>query len=227
MCSVQANSLSEMTVSNVQTAVKTTARIKICGITSVEDALVVADAGADAIGLVFYEPSPRYVGIEKAAKIAKAVGPFVTTVALFVNADKKIIDSVLEQVPIQLLQFHGDESVEFCEQFERPYIKALRMREGIDINQLIDNYSSASGILLDAYRPGVPGGTGETFDWQRIPENKTMPIVLAGGLTPKNIQSAVSQTHVYGIDVSGGVERAPGIKDEIKVREFIQHANAG
>jgi len=216
-----------MTVSNVQAVVKTTTRIKICGITSVEDALVVASAGADAIGLVFYEPSPRCVSIEQAAKIAKAVGPFVTTVALFVNADKKIIDSVLRQVSIQLLQFHGDESAEFCEQFARPYIKALRMREGIDVNQLINSYASASGILLDAYTPGIPGGTGETFDWQRIPKNTTMPIVLAGGLTPKNIQAAISQTNVYGVDVSGGVERAPGIKDTIKIREFIQCANLG
>lgn len=216
-----------MTVSNVQAVVKTTTRIKICGITSVEDALAVANAGADAIGLVFYEPSPRYVSIEQAEKIAKAVGPFVTTVALFVNADKKTIDSVLRQVPIQLLQFHGDESEEFCKQFARPYIKALRMREGVDVNQLINSYGSASGILLDTYTPGTPGGTGETFDWQRVPKNTTIPIVLAGGLTPKNVQTAISQTCVYGVDVSGGVERAPGIKDTIKIREFIQHANVG
>ncbi len=226
-CSVQANPLSEMTVSNVQTVVKKTTRVKICGITSVEDALAATNAGADAIGLVFYEPSPRYVSIDQAAKIAKTVGPFVTTVALFVNADKKIIDSVLQQVPISLLQFHGDETAAFCEQFARPYIKALRMRDDIDVNKSISSYTGATGILLDAYAPGVPGGTGETFDWQRIPKNTAVPIVLAGGLTPKNIQTAVGQTAVYGVDVSGGVECAPGIKDAIKIQEFIQRANSG
>lgn len=200
-------------------------RVKICGITSIDDALTVIQAGADAIGLVFYEPSPRNVNIEQAVAIARAVGPFVTVVALFVNADKGLIEQVLKQVPIHVLQFHGDESAEFCEQFSRPYMKALRMRADINVDEMIQRFPSASGILLDAYTPGVPGGTGETFDWQRVPKYASLPLILAGGLTPENINQAVSQTTIYGVDVSGGVERAPGSKDAAKVQAFVQNAN--
>lgn len=219
-----------MIVSDVQKQVnqkiQTNVRIKICGITSVADALIAINAGADAIGLVFYEPSPRYVNIEQAHAIAKAVGPFVTVVALFVNADKAVIENVLQQVPIHVIQFHGDETAEFCEQFSRPYLKALRMREDINVEEMILRFASASGILLDAYMPGVPGGTGETFDWQRVPSDSTMPIILAGGLTPENIREAVQQTNIYGVDVSGGVEAAPGIKDALKIESFIKSANS-
>jgi phosphoribosylanthranilate isomerase len=199
-------------------------RIKICGITSVNDAQQAIHAGADAIGLVFYEPSPRCVSIAVATEIAKSVGPFVTVVGLFVDAKEAFVHKVLSSVSLHVLQFHGDETVEYCESFDRPYIKALRMREEIDVNALIAQYSSASGILLDAYRAGVPGGTGESFDWRRVPSQSIRPIVLAGGLTPENVALAMKTTHVYGVDVSGGVEVSPGCKDPEKVINFVVNA---
>lgn len=197
-------------------------RVKICGITSVADAQIAIKAGADAIGLVFYAPSPRAVSIAQAREIAASVGPFVTVVGLFVDA--AFVHEVLANVALHVLQFHGDESREFCEQFQRPYMKAIRMRPELDVAQAIAEYPSAAAILLDAYRPGVPGGTGETFDWQRVPVQATRPIVLAGGLTPENVALAVQSTQVYGVDVSGGVESAPGKKDLQKVEQFIHNA---
>lgn len=199
-------------------------RVKICGITSVADAQLAVNAGADAIGLVFYEPSPRAVSIEQAREIAASVGPFVTVVGLFVSADEAFIREVLANVALHVLQFHGDESHEFCEQFQRPYMKAIRMRPELDVAQEIADFPSAAAILLDAYRPGVPGGTGETFDWQRVPLQAMRPIVLAGGLTPENVALAVQSTQVYGVDVSGGVESSPGKKDAQKVEQFIHNA---
>lgn len=199
-------------------------RVKICGITSVADAQVAVKAGADAIGLVFYAPSPRAVSIEQAREIAASVGPFVTVVGLFVNADESYICEVLANVGLHVLQFHGDESRKFCEAFQRPYMKAIRMRPELNVEQAIGDYPSASAILLDAYRPGVPGGTGETFDWQRVPTQASCPIVLAGGLTAENVALAIQSTHVYGVDVSGGVEFSPGKKDPQKVEKFIHNA---
>lgn len=199
-------------------------RVKICGITSVADAQIAVKAGADAIGLVFYAPSPRAVSVEQAREIAASVGPFVTVVGLFVNAEETFVREALANVALHVLQFHGDESREFCEQFQRPYMKAIRMRPELDVAQAIAEYPSAAAILLDAYRPGVPGGTGETFDWQRVPLQASRPVVLAGGLTPENIALAVQSTQVYGVDVSGGVESSPGKKDEQKVEQFIHNA---
>lgn len=199
-------------------------RIKICGITSVEDALAAADAGADALGLVFYPASPRAVTLTQARQVALAVGPFVSVTGLFVDADPEFVQSVLAQVPLQLLQFHGDESVDYCESFRRPYMKALRMRPELDVKAAVAAYPSASGILLDAYRPGVPGGTGETFDWARVPQGMSTPLILAGGLTPVNVAESIAITHVYGVDVSGGVESAPGKKDHSKLTAFINNA---
>ena len=201
-----------------------TIRVKICGITSVADAKIAVKAGADAIGLVFYAPSPRAVSIEQSREIAASVGPFVTVVGLFVNADEVFIREVLANVALHVLQFHGDEPSEFCEQFQRPYMKAIRMRPELDVAHAIAEYPSATAILLDAYRPGVPGGTGETFDWQRIPAQATIPIVLAGGLTLENVALAIQSTQVYGVDVSGGVESSPGKKDPQKVEQFIHNA---
>lgn len=201
-------------------------RVKICGLTCVDDALAAVSAGVDAIGLVFYEPSPRCVDIQRAAEIAMAVGPFVTTVGLFVNADREQVERVLAQVPLNLLQFHGDESPEYCEYFQRPYMKALRMKPGLDVADEISRYSSAQGVLLDAYRKGTPGGTGETFDWQRVPRISSKPIVLAGGLEVANVAEAIKVTAPYGVDVSGGVERAHGIKDHQQMIEFIAAAKA-
>jgi phosphoribosylanthranilate isomerase len=202
-------------------------RVKICGITSVDDGLLAVNAGADAIGLVFYEPSPRYVPIALAASIAAAVGPFVSTVGLFVNADADTVRQVLAAVPLQVLQFHGDETADFCDQFQRPYMKAIRMKPDLDVESAIRDYPNAVGILLDAYRKGVPGGTGETFDWARVPlSNNTSlpPIILAGGLTSQNVQAAIQQTRPYGVDVSGGVEQTAGKKDQQKVMNFIKNA---
>jgi phosphoribosylanthranilate isomerase len=199
-------------------------RVKICGITSVADALSAVEVGADAIGLVFYPSSPRAVSVEQARAIAAAVGPFVTVVGLFVDADEDYIREVMTKVSLHVLQFHGNESREFCEQFQRSYMKAVRMKPELNVAQEIDKYLSASAILLDAYRPGVPGGTGETFDWARVPKESVRPIVLAGGLTSENIASAIRSTRVYGVDVSGGVESAPGQKDPHKVTQFIVNA---
>jgi phosphoribosylanthranilate isomerase len=201
-------------------------RIKICGITSVEDGLCAARLGADAIGLVFYSKSPRYVKTSQARDIAYAVGPFTTLVGLFVDESEATIASILEQVPLQLLQFHGNESAAYCQQFARPYVKAIRMQEGLDVKAAINQHPKATGILLDAYRPGVPGGTGEVFDWQRFPKNCEKPMILAGGLRPENIAQAIAETQPYAVDVSGGVEKGPGIKDSEKITAFIKNARA-
>jgi len=200
-------------------------RVKVCGITNIEDALAAAHAGADAIGLVFYAKSPRAVTAEQAAKIIAALPPFVTTVALFVDAPVEDVQQVLQQVPIDLLQFHGDESPEFCVSFQRPYIKALRMQPGIDITQQANMHRSALGILLDAWVPGVPGGTGQTFNWNDIP-SLAQPLVLAGGLTPDNVQQAITQVNPWAVDVSGGLEMSKGRKDHAKVQAFMQAVNA-
>lgn len=199
-------------------------RIKICGITNVDDAMVVVDAGAEALGLVFYAASPRAVVIEQARAIALVAGPFITVTGLFVDAEQEFVSTVLTRVPLQLLQFHGNETPAYCESFARPYIKAIRMRPELDVAAAIAEHPNASGILLDAYRPGVPGGTGETFDWARVPQQSSKPLVLAGGLTPANVADAIRATQVYGVDVSGGVESAPGKKDHGKITSFINNA---
>ena len=197
------------------------ARIKICGITRVKDALAAAQAGADAIGLVFHAASPRAVSVEQARVIAQAMPPFVTVVGLFVDAPEADIRAVLDQVPLDLLQFHGDEPDSFCQRFARPYLKAVRVRPGDDLNALAANWPGASGILLDSYKPGVPGGTGETFDWSMIPSQRSWMLVLAGGLQADNVRQAIDMTAPWAVDVSGGVEAAKGIKDVDKINAFI------
>ena len=184
-------------------------------------------AGGDAIGLVFYADSPRYVSIEKANLIARSVGPLVTVVGLFVNAQPRQVEETIAQVPLNLLQFHGDESPEYCQQFSLPYMKAIRMKSDANVTELIDAYASASGILLDTYRKDTPGGTGECFDWRLVPRQHTPPIILAGGLKPENIQQAIAIAKPYGVDVSGGVESAPGIKDQEKIYAFIRNVKRG
>ena len=198
------------------------ARIKICGITRIEDALAAARAGADAIGLVFHAASPRAVEIEQAASIVRALPPFVSSVGLFVDASEERINEVLRQVPLDMLQFHGDEPDEFCRRFARPYLKAVRMRPGADLQTLVANWPGASGILLDSYKPGVPGGTGEVFDWSKVPAQRSWPLVLAGGLQADNVRQAIELTSPWAVDVSGGVEAAKGIKDPVKINAFIQ-----
>ncbi len=200
-------------------------RVKVCGITREEDALAAVAAGVDALGFVFYAPSPRNVSIEQAARIIAKIPAFVSSTALFVNADRKEIDSVISSTKIDLLQFHGDEDPSFCESFRRPYIKALRMRDDLDVLSLASTYHSARAILLDAYVEGIPGGTGSSFDWQRIPAQLSSRIVLAGGLDADNVADAIRQTNAYAVDVSGGVEAAKGIKDANKIRCFMNEVN--
>lgn len=197
-------------------------RSKICGITRIEDALIAAEAGADAIGLVFYAKSPRAVSIQQARDIVAALPAFVTTVGLFVNASREELNDVLAGVALDLLQFHGDESPAECESYQRPYIKALRVKPCDDIAQLAAPYAKARGILLDAYVPGVPGGTGAAFDWSLVPSGLLQPVILAGGLSAANVQAAIEQVRPYAVDVSGGVEAGKGIKDAAKIRAFMQ-----
>jgi len=196
-------------------------RVKVCGITRVEDAQAAINAGADAIGLVFYEPSPRNVRIEQAREIAASVPAFVSVVALFVNADAQYVQDVLNSVRIDLLQFHGDEENDFCSQFQRPFIKAQRVRETSDVVASCVRFPDALAILLDSYKPGVPGGTGESFDWSLIPKSQTKPLILAGGLTPENVAPAIKQVQPFAVDVSGGVEQSKGIKDPAKIDAFL------
>ena len=196
-------------------------RVKICGITRLEDALAAIHSGADALGFVFYKKSPRAIEPEAAAEIIRQLPAFVTTTGLFVNADQAYIDLVIKKTRIDLLQFHGDESAEFCNQFSRPYIKALRMKPGLDLMLECRNYADSQAILLDAYRPGIPGGTGEVFDWDLIPKPHPSPIILAGGLTCENGAQVVGTVQPFAIDVSGGVEQSKGIKDAVKIDKFI------
>ena len=202
----------------------TAVRVKICGITRIEDALAAAAAGADAIGLVFYPGSPRAVSVEQAAAIIAALPPFVTTVGLFVDLERVELQRILGRVPLDLLQFHGNEAAEQCEGFNRPYIKALRVRPGDDVSARIGAYPGASGILLDTYVEGVPGGTGEAFDWSLVPPVADKPVILAGGLHPENVAAAVARVRPYAVDVSGGVEAGKGIKDAGKISAFVRAA---
>jgi phosphoribosylanthranilate isomerase len=201
-------------------------RIKICGITRLEDAQAAIAYGADAIGLVFYANSSRAVTVEQAAAIATVVPPFVSIVALFVDEPAASIRRILGMVPIELVQFHGDEAPEFCQQFGRPYIKALRVRPGLDIARACDAYHRARGVLLDSWRDGVPGGTGQTFDWHLATGELPLPVVLAGGLHESNVGEAIRTLRPAAVDVSGGVESAPGLKDAQRIQRFIAAVRA-
>lgn len=206
-------------------------RVKICGITRAEDALAAVNAGADAVGLVFYARSPRHVSIVQAAQLVAALPPFVTSVGLFVNADAAFVREVLAAVSLDLLQFHGDESPEFCAQFSRPYIKAIRVKGGVDLLQCAARFSAAKGLLLDAHVEGIPGGTGATFDWNLIPQGIPLPVILSGGLDVENVAAAIRQVRPYAVDVSSGVEASEGIntlkgiKDAEKIAAFINEVN--
>ena len=201
-----------------------TSKVKICGITSSEDAQAAVAAGADAIGLVFYPPSSRYVTPSVAAQIVSDLGPFVTTVGLFVNEDAEVVKEILALTNLQLLQFHGDESEEYCRQFQRPYIKALRMSPDLEPSRAMAAYPGACGYLFDAWQPDKFGGTGKTFDWQRIVGLASDKLILAGGLNPDNVEAAVQAVRPYAVDVSGGVELAPGKKDHLALKAFIKAA---
>jgi phosphoribosylanthranilate isomerase len=196
-------------------------RIKICGITRMEDILAAASCGADAIGLVFYEHSPRHVSITQAKQLAEALPPFVTVVGLFVDAEAPFVREVLAGVPLDMLQFHGDESPEYCAQFSRPYLKAIRVKAGVDLLQCASDFCGAKGLLLDAHVEGILGGTGTVFDWTLIPQKLPLPVILSGGLDAENVAEAIKQVRPYAVDVSSGVEAAKGIKDPAKVAAFI------
>jgi len=196
-------------------------RVKICGITRVEDALSAVELGADAIGLVFYASSPRYVTIAQAAEISALLPPFVSVVALFVNPTQQEVNAVLNNVKIDLLQFHGDESAAECAQYGLPYLKAIRVKSDTNLIQYAQTYISAKALLLDAHSDAAFGGTGQVFDWNLIPKQMTKPIILAGGLTPDNVKEAIQQVQPYAVDVSGGVEQAKGIKDSTKIAAFM------
>ncbi len=200
-------------------------RVKICGITRTEDALAAVQYGADAIGLVFYAPSPRNVSIEKAAEIVAALPPFVSVVGLFVNAMPAEIEAVLKRVHLDCLQFHGDESAEDCAQINMPYYKAVRVKSDTNLLQYAVEFKQAKALLLDTYSEAAVGGTGQVFDWHLIPPNLDVPVILAGGLTVENVASAVMQVKPYAVDVSGGVEASKGIKDKMKIASFIREVD--
>lgn len=197
-------------------------RVKICGITRVEDALTAVAHGCDAIGLVFYGPSPRNVDIQGAAEIVAALPPFVSSVGLFVDAMPGEINTVLAEVQLDLLQFHGEESPDACRLYGLPYMKAVRVRDDTNLLQYATQYQDARALLLDAFLPGVAGGTGHVFDWSLIPQQFPVPVVLAGGLTPDNVAGAIRQVRPYAVDVSGGVEESKGIKSAAKIAAFMQ-----
>jgi phosphoribosylanthranilate isomerase len=195
-------------------------RVKICGITRAADALAAASAGADAIGLVFYPPSPRFLSVERAREIRDALPPFVQTVALFVNADAAQVAQVIGRVHPAMLQFHGDETPQFCAQFGLPYVKACRVKAGVDALEYLRPFSGAAAWLFDSYVPEY-GGVGESFDWSLLPRSPGRPVILSGGLTRENVAEAIRRVRPWGVDVSSGVESAKGVKDAAKIAAFI------
>lgn len=197
-------------------------RVKICGVRSPADAAVAAAHGADAVGLMFYRPSPRYVTPAEARVVLRSLPPFVCPVAVFANEAPLVIERVLGEAPVAVLQFHGEESPEECRRYRLPYLKAVRVREGVDLHAAAERYHDALGLLLDAYHPAVPGGSGETFDWELIPSDLGLPVVLAGGLTAANVARAIAQVRPYAVDVSGGVEASKGVKDAAKMAAFLR-----
>lgn len=197
-------------------------RVKICGITRIEDALAACEAGADALGFVFWAGSKRALTAAAARDVIARLPPFVTTVGLFMDSSESHVWDVLGEVPLAMLQFHGDESADFCERFDKPYIKALPMGAGHSPQDYAAPHETALGFLLDSHAPGEAGGTGTTFDWTRVPDDFTRPIILAGGLTPANVREAVRTVRPWAVDVSSGVESAPGIKDIGKMQTFIE-----
>ncbi len=197
-------------------------RVKICGITRVEDGLAAAAAGADAIGLVFYRPSSRWVEPTAAAAIVAALPPFVTTVGLFLDAEAGFVREVMARMPLDLLQFHGSEAPAYCASFGRPYVKAVPMAETGDVAGYARRYDDARGLLLDSHGGGRIGGTGERFDWSLIPDAPGKPLILAGGLDPSNVAEAIRHVRPYAVDVSSGVEAARGIKDAALIQAFMQ-----
>jgi len=204
-----------------------TVKVKICGVTTVSQVEMVQHSGADAIGLVLYEKSSRYVDLDNAIKLRRAISPDVLCVALVVNADEEFIESVISKLKPDFIQFHGDETAEFCNQFNYPFIRAIRMSESLNILDEVIGYKAEGGFLFDAWNKDHYGGTGETFDWSRLPSEHNFNLILAGGLNPDNVAAAVKLVKPYMVDVSGGVECSAGVKDQGKVAEFIRNAKHG
>lgn len=194
---------------------------KICGIRSHAAARKAVANGVNALGFVFYEPSPRNIDVDAAADIIQALPPFVAATGLFVNADTAEVKRISAACRLDLLQFHGDESPEYCSQFDRPYIKAIRVKSATCVSDAAKNYVSAKGLLLDTYVAGIPGGTGEIFDWAMVPDNISMPLIIAGGLNADNVGDLIGRFKPFAVDVSGGVESAKGIKDLEKISAFL------
>ncbi len=197
-------------------------RVKICGITSVSDGLAAARHGADAIGLIFYPPSPRLVTLERAREIAASLPPFVARVAVFVNPTAADVAAAIRACRPDLLQFHGEETAEFCRGFNVPYLRALRVRPGVDLLESLSPFGDAAGWLLDAYRQELYGGTGEAFDWDLVPRALARPVILSGGLDAGNVGAAIRRVRPWAVDVSSGVEAAKGAKDERRIAAFME-----
>ena len=197
-------------------------RIKICGIRDPAHARVAVEAGADAVGLVFHPRSPRYVTLEQARAVAAALPPFTMAVGLFVDVDESVVRAALAQVRLDLLQFHGREPPEFCERFGVPYVRAVAMEEGVDLVEWAHRFKRAKALLLDAHVPGEAGGTGQSFDWARIPRELPLPLILSGGLDARNVGRAIRETGPWAVDVSSGVEASRGVKSPEKIVEFIR-----
>ena len=200
-------------------------RVKICGITRPEDGAAACAAGADAIGLVFYPPSPRAVDIEQAVTIRRALPPFVTVVGLFVNAAAETVVETAARVHLDLLQYHGEETPSQCEASGLAYMKAIRVNDDTDLSEASRRFASAKALILDTHDDSLWGGSGRTFDWDLVPADIELPVVVAGGLTPANVADAILRLHPYGVDVSGGVEQSPGIKDAAKITRFIEEVD--
>jgi len=202
-------------------------RVKICGITRIDDALAAVNAGADALGFVFYEPSPRSISLQQANLIFDALPPFINKVALFVNPSREEVEEALANLSIDVLQFHGDEDAAFCESFNKPYLKAIRVHSGTNFAKLAEDYKKASGLLFDAFDSKQYGGTGHTFDWSLLPKNYSAPLILAGGLTADNVCQAITETRPYAVDISSGVEKSRGLKDHPLIKQFMQEVTRG
>ena len=201
-------------------------RIKICGITRQSDALTAINAGVDALGLVFYPASARALSLADAEAVVRGLPPLVTVVGLFVDAEAGFGEEACQRLPLGLLQFHGGETDAYCGSFSRPWMKALRVADDSDVPAMIDQYPGAAAILLDTWRADQPGGTGESFNWQKVPTSTTQTLVLAGGLNAGNVARAISMTRPFAVDVSGGVEESPGIKSREKIEQFVAAVNA-
>ena len=209
----------------IPTGTEKRVKVKICGITCPEDALVASKLGVDAIGMVFFRESPRAIDFDAAIQIASVLPPEISKVGLFVDAGESEVRDTLNAVPLDILQFHGDEEPEYCNGFSMPFIKAVKMQENVEIDTMAEKYGMGSALLLDTHVAGLHGGTGKSFDWSKVPPSLPIPVILAGGLNPDNVFDAIRQVMPYAVDVSGGVESVKGKKDSSKMKAFVEQVN--